>query len=352
MKPKELFDALQKRTSMRVARRVLAVNGFPRGAGWEQVKEKLKDKHVAAKVDYTGLEDGLRQLLIAGDKGLRIYELSTGGASNLRSAVTALKIPQTGVFATHFPYPVPDGILNGLPPQPAVPVAKFSGAQGTGVLFSSVNIVEIREKLTAAQIGAKASDYDEVIGIKKVKFQTFDALIVSNRKKYAYVLTDAFLDTTQATRRALHSNMKEAINKLAGAKVLGEPLNLLPLVEPVYKSADGAVKRLHYTTTSESGKQEWMRGGGNCLREETSHKAGMKALADGFKAFGIEIEYPLDEVQGYTPRPLLAIIGTYRMTYELAPKVEDATIWGCATIDELENTLAELMVHASGSKSI
>jgi hypothetical protein len=352
MDPKQLFDALQKRTSMRVVRRVLAKNGFPRGQGWDQVKEKLKDKRIAAKADYQGLQDGLRELLIAGDKAVRVFKLSRANAASLRAAVSKLKIAQTNEFSKHFPYPVPDSVLLNLPPQPAVPVAKFHGAQGEGILFSSLNIIEIRERLTAAQLGATAAAYDEVIGIKKVKFQTFDALIVSKTKDYAYVLTDAHLDTTQGTRRALQSNVREAVNSMVGSKVLAKPVNLLPFIEPIYNSNDGLVKRLHYTTTTESGRQEWMRGSGNCLRAELSHKAGMQALSGAFKGYAIEIEYPLQEVEGYTPRPLVSILGLYRMTYELDPAVDDATIWGCATIAEFEQTLAELMYHVSGSKSI
>lgn len=352
MNPKKLFDALQKRSSMRVVRRVLAENGFPRGTGWKQIADKLNDKKVAAKADFPGLEDGLRQLLITTDKGLRIYKLDPKEANALRTAISALKIAQGGVFAQHFPYPVPDSIMKGLPPQPAEPVAKFQGKQSTGVLFSSVNIIEVRERLTPSQMGVKASDYDEIIGIKKVKFPTFDALIMSKSQDFAYVLTDAHLDTTQGTRRGLHSNIVETAKKLAKSNVLKSPVNLLPLIDPMYNSGAGAVKRLHYTTTTSSGKQEWMRGSGNDLRQELSHKAGMTALSGGFKGYSIRVEYPLAKVKTYTPRPLIEIAGVYRMTYEAKPRVEDATVWDCATIDELEHTLAELMLHISGSKSV
>jgi len=76
------------------------------------------------------------------------------------------------------------------------------------------------------------------------------------------------------------------------------------------------------------------------------------APAETAGRYAIEVEYPLPEVKGYTPRPLLSVTGLYRMTYEINPTVEDATIWGCATVEELENTLAELMLHISGTKSI
>lgn len=352
MKSSQLFGALKRRTSIRVARRVLAQNGFPRGSGWEQIIAKMADPEIAANADYAGLERGLGQILTAYDKSLRVYKMDSAQSGVLRAAVASLVIPSSSVFATHFPYPVPENILSNLPPQPSVPIGKFYGPQGDGVLFSSVSILEQREKLTTAQIGPTASAYDEVIGIRKIVWQTFDALIVSKSKPYAYVLTDAYLDTTQATRNALHSTMKAAINRIAQQDVLATPENVLPAIEPIYNSTDGIVRRLHYTTTSSSGKEEWMRGSGNCLRQELAHKAGMTALNGGFKAYGIEVEYPSDEIEGYTPRPLLEINGTYRMTYETNPVVQDFLVRGCATNIELEDTMAQLMLHISGTKSI
>jgi hypothetical protein len=352
MKHKALIDAFETRASMRVARRILAQYGFPRGQGWEAIKDKLAQVGILSKADFQGLENGLSELLVAGDKGLRVFKLSPAEAALLRSKVASLKIDPTNVFVKHFPYPAPDVVMQSLPPQPMLPISKFSGAHCTGLLFSSVNFIDVRERLTAAQIGPNASKYDEVIGIKKVKLQTFDSLVISRRFDYAYVLTDAHLDTTQGTQQALHSNVHGAVNGIAGSNVLGRPINFLPLVDPIYNSNAGLVRRLHYTTTTESGRQEWMRGSGNCLRTELSHKAGMAALSGSFKGYAIEVEYPLDEVNGYTPRPLLSIPGLYRMTYEMNPQLIDATLWGCANIMELETTLAELMVHVSGTKSV
>lgn len=352
MQQKKLFDALEKRTSMRVVRRVLVQNGFPRGQGWDSIKSKMKDKKVEANADFHGLEKGLGELLIAGDKGVRVFEVDNKNISAIRKLALGLKIDQTNVFAVNFPYLVSDKVLATLPPQPMTPVAKFQGPQGLGVLFSSINVIEVREKLNAAQIGATAANYDEVFGIRRVKSQTFNALIVSKTKDYAYILTDAHHDTTQGTRQGLHSEVRKTVNTLAGAKILNKPLNLLPLIERIYNSPEGLVKRLHYTTTTETGNQQWRRGSGNCLRDELAHKAAMTALAGGYKGYAIEVEYPLSEVNGYTPRPHIEIIGLYRMTYELDPCVEDATISGCATVEELEKTLAELMVHVTGIKSI
>ena len=353
MSKKQILDALEKRCSLRVARRILAANGFPKGAGWDQIREKLKDTVVASKADFPGLQSALREILIATDKSVRIFELDAARIASLRSAVASHSIQQSGVFATHFPLPVPANILANLLPQSPVPVAKIQTPNVTGILFSSVRVIDIREHLNAAQFGGNLpSGFDEVIGIKKVKVQTFDAVLVSKTLPYAYVLADAYQDASQAMRRVLQVSVADAVNNIVGSTVLSIPSNLLPTVGSLYISGTGEVKNLLYITTTSSGKTEWMRGSGNCLRNELGHQAGMAVIGAGFQPYGIELEWPLDEVEGYVPRPFLSVLGQYRMTYETNPRLEDATVTGCATLSEFEFVLKELMLPICGSKAV
>lgn len=353
MSNKQILKALEKRCSMRVARRVLASNGFPKGSGWKQIRDKLKDAAIASKADYDGLQNSLREILISTDKSCRIFELDSAQVAKLRTTVKSLAIQQSSVFTTHFPMPVPDNILASLPSQSPVPVAKFQTPNVTGLLFSSVRVIDVREHLSAAQFGGNLpSGFDEVIGIKRVKVQTFDVVMISKTRPYAYVLTDAYQDASVTMRRALQSSVADAVNTSAKSKILQTPVNILPTVEPLYKSGTGEVKNLLYITTTSSGKAEWMRGSGNCLRKELAHKAGMAAISKGFQAYGIEIEWPLDEVEGYIPRPSLSVLGQYRLTYEANPRLEEATVWGCATLTELEFVLKELMLPICGAKAL
>lgn len=350
---KDVLKALQKRASIRVSRRLLAANGFPKGSGWDQISEKLKDKSVAAKADYAGLQASLRELLIVSDKNIRVFELTNADATALRSRIAASRINQKSIFATHFPLPVPDNILHGLPAQAPIPVAKFQSDSVVGVLFSSIVVVEQRETIPATQVGTVlAADYEEIIGIKKVKVQTFDALMMSKKTNYLYVLTDAHQDQSQTMRIGLQSSMAKAINNFAKSKIVNACVNLFPIIQPLYESDSGFVRTLFWTTTTSSGKHEWMRGGGGCLRKEIAHKAAMGALGGGFMTYGIELEWGLDDVEGYTPRPMLSVIGVYRMLHETKPHLGDATVWGCASLSEFEFVLKELMVHVSGKKTI
>ncbi len=349
----EVLQALQKRTSIRVARRLLAANGFPKGAGWDQISEKLKDKNAADKADFVGLRDALRELLIVGDKNIRAFKLANADAKALRGKIAASQINQNSVFATHFPLPVPDNILHSLPSQEPIPVAKFQTDNVDGILFSSIKVVEQREKILAARVGASvAAEYEEIIGIKKIKIQTFDALMMSNKRNHAYILSDAHQDQSQAMQLGLQSSMANTIDKFANAKIIKTSVNFFPLIEPLYQSDSGFVKTLFWTTTTSSGKHEWMRASGVCLRKETAHRAAIAALGGGHAFYGIELEWGLDEVSGYTPRPMLSVVGTYRMLHELKPHLGDATIWGCATSNEFEFVLKELMFHVSGSRAI
>lgn len=349
----EVLKALKARTSIRVARRLLAQNGFPRGQGWDQIEEKLKSKKVAAKADSAGLEDALKELLFVGDKNLRVYKLSDGGMAELRRKAGKHSINQSGVFAAHFPASVPDKLLQSLPTQNPIAVHKIESSSAIAILYSSVKIVETREKLNPSQLKASfAGDYDELIGIRQSKVQAFDAIIVSKKTPHVYCLTDAYQDSTAGFRNALQSALVPIVNQIAGRKVLGKPENLFPVIDPLYKGGQGFVKTLFWTTTTSSGKHEWMRSTGQCLRDEIAHKAAMGVIGKGFTTYGLEVGWVLDEVEGYSPTPLLSIVGLYRMTYEAKPQLPDASVWGCATLDELFEVLGEMMVHLHGSKTV
>ncbi|WP_099185741.1 hypothetical protein [Sphingobium fuliginis] len=176
--------------------------------------------------------------------------------------------------------------------------------------------------------------------------------MMSKKSNYAYILSDAYQDASQTMRIGIQTSMADAINKFAKSKIVNSPVNLFPIIQPLYQSDSGYVKTLFWTTTTSSGKHEWMRGSGVCLRKEIAHKAAMGALSGGFATYGIELDWGLDEVEGYTPRPMLSVVGIYRMLHETKPHLGDATIWGCASLSEFEFVLKELMVHVSGSKTI
>lgn len=347
-----LFDALEKRSSLNVSRRVLAQNGFPRGIGWAQIRDKLKDSTVEAKADYGGLRNGLRSLLTASNKTVRVYKIDKADRATFEKKFADLKIDHTGEFAKAFPYPVPDNVLASMALQPTNVVSKSDMLQARGLLLSSVHIINVREELTAGQIGATASKYDEVFGIRTIKFQTFDTVLLSKNNPYIYVLTDSHTNHTVESLRALQSSTKDKINKILGKNALKKPENLFPTIETIYNSKEGVVRRLHYTTTTGAGKQEWMRGHASCLREELAHKAGMTALSGKYSGYALDVEWELSEVEGYLPTPSLGLHGAYRITYDPKPKVTEAIVRGCANQSELQFVLQKLMEHLAGVSKI
>lgn len=348
----QLLDTFKKRISYVTARRVLAKYKFPKATGWVALAEKLNDPTINSAVDHAGLGVGLAEMLVSTDKTVRVYKVTSKDAQALRNLVSNWIVDKTLVFSQPFPAEAHSSVVAQLKPQLPQVVSKFSGSLGSGLLLSCLSIIDVRERLSPSQAGVPLGTYDEIFGIKKLKLQTFDAVMVSNNNDYVYVLTDNHYDVTQSTRAMLNSNVSNEINRLLGTNALSDAVNLKKYIEKIYNSGRGAVKRLHYTTMTSSGKQEWMRGNGNCLRQELGHKAGMTALSGAFQSYGISVQFDLPKSYGYVPRPELAIIGSYRMTYEPNPVINNAAISGCANIEELEATLSELMVHLIGTKTI
>lgn len=349
----DILNALRERTSIRVARRLLAINKFPKGSGWEQIIEKLDDPAVKALADTAGLQRSLRDLLIVGDKNVRVFKLSAVDADVLRGKISSIIINKSNVFSKYFPLSVPENLLNTLSAQAPVPIESFQTNDVYGLIFSSIEIIDRREKLNALKIGqAVSASYDEVIGIRRIKIQTFNALMISKKTNYAYILSDAYQDHGQSMRWGLQLSIANAINKLIGRVIIPKSVNFLPVIRPLYDSASGSVKTFLWNTTTSSGKHEWMRGRDTCLRKEDAHKAAIEMVAGRFEPYGIELEWTLEKIETYIPCPTLSVLGTYRMLLEPNPYLGDATISGCASLSEFEFVLKELMVHVSGSKTI
>lgn len=345
---KRLFDALESRTNLTIARRVLAYNDFPRGVGWQQIRDKLSDAEVQAAADFDGLRDGLREMITSNDKTLRIYKIDPADRANFEKKFEDEKVDKSNEFAKAFPYPIADSVLANLQPQPAQIVSKYDGSRCRGLILSSIHIVNVREPITPNQVGVSVSQYDEIYGIKSIKYQTFDTVLISKKNPYIYVLTDTHFNQTVGTTMALHSSCKKKINSLIGKKALDKPENLFPTIGKLYNSQEGVVRRLHYTTPTGAGKQEWMRGQDSCLRDELAHKAGMTALSGQYTGYAIDVEWELDEENGYTPLPILGIHGSYRITYAVSPEITDASVRGCADQSELRFLIEKLMEQHSG----
>jgi hypothetical protein len=342
----DVLRALKARVPFRTAKRLLVGNQYPVAKGWDEIFERTQSD-AGRRRNQDGLAQAYRESLIASEKSLHAYSLSPEDIQALRDAAMDHVFDASDPFVENYPLPVGGGELAtaGLMQPKAVGYERVLGA--TTVVFSSVRELEFREQLGVADLAQNtALRYEKVYGLRTERRQAFDVLLVPDRGPYVYVLADNPGQTNAEVRALAHFTVRMGVNALVGRTLLNRPVNLFSLISTFYNSSEGAVNLLSYSTTTSSVKTEKMRGSGKCLREELFHKTGMRALGHQFRAFEIGVEWQLPEVEDrYTPHPVLKIHGSYRMTYDHAPVVDEALVHDCGKFEELDHVLERISFY-------
>ena len=147
----------------------------------------------------------------------------------------------------------------------------------------------IEDQLNNEKLGNEIKDkikqYDEIVGIKKEEKQFFDIVVLWKNKNVLEVRVDipeslpslhisqAFFDTISSFN-ILCKDVKFTLDEKSS-------INLFPLINKFYKSENGRICELGFSTNEGSIKHEKMRfrNRGN-LRFEKYHSAGVKAVPD------------------------------------------------------------------------
>lgn len=346
---KGLLSAIERKLPFRDAKRLLAANGLPTGLSWRAIYDKLKSSKVAAKADYSGLRADFVRALAVSEKAARAYVLEDDKFLMLQSWAETVRPNQKKLITSRFPYLLSDAELSSAPDAEPRLISKFSTGIATYLVFSSVRRQRIRERLPVSMFpDTLPAAYEEIYGIKEYRGQTFETLVIPRSGNHVFSLIEFPDGTTQETRRAAHALLRNKVNALVGVDVLDSIVNLYPLMKPIYNCDAGKIKRLSYTTRTDSEKRERMRQSGVCLREEIGHKSGIKALGNEIEAYDLGVVWVLPNEGAYLPKVELDIVGTYRMTYDTNPLLIDAVVSRCVRVEEFEEILSTLIQALEG----
>ncbi|WP_353213020.1 hypothetical protein [Rhodovarius sp.] len=314
-----------------IARRGLRSLGIARGQGWEATVAKL-----TATPDGMSLEERLavRQLLtehaLCGEKSIRLYRISEATKLAALETLTSLTIQPTP-FTGAFPALLTPEEVEANFPAAATPVAVQHLPNGLAVVFASIRGFQFREELDRDSLPEEVQDalagYDEVIGIRQEKRQTFEVVFVPFDGDLVEVRVDCPDGTPRSASFAVQSQVKSSFNNLLGSQVLQDPVNLFGLIDAMYSAeSEGTVVELAFSTTTASTKFEKMRRRHLCLRQEVYHRAGKEALTAPIEPFRVSIEWDVPLPNDVMSRPELSIHSTQSMRDAELPNLCDVGI--------------------------
>ncbi|WGD29405.1 hypothetical protein AncyloWKF20_16750 [Ancylobacter sp. WKF20] len=328
-----------------VGQKILSFLELPRGQGWDKTVEKI----IAEGENLDEYRNRVLEYLIkhyqCGEKMLRLHSVDRAIGEQIASAIRDAVIPPSS-FLEHYPALVPSDQLNGLSTTPTL-VNVTVGDGGTVATFASVRVLSVREELEREDFPEEAADalsrFDELVGIRHVKWQAMDVVKISPDFTEIDVRVDAPLGMPSTAGDVVHALIRKELALMTVGDLLPQPMNLFPLIDRIYKAeGEGIVVELAFGTTTASLKHEKMRRRRTCLRQEAYHRGGKRALASDIEIHRLSVLWPLPLGRALS-RPELTLSASARSAGATHPILTNAMIRNCADDTEFEHVRSRML---------
>ncbi len=328
---------MRQRVPWPVAGRLLKELDLPRGQGWARTIERLTNGDYKSATIIDALETALTEHILYGEKLVRMYDVTKGGKETLIRALENIEIPESSLSES-FPLPLsPEDLATGL----QIPTLVSVQDRGDSIcaVFGSVRSMQSREPVSLEEMPEDSrgifEHYDEVVGIKHIKYEAFDVVSVSRNSPRVVVLVDYPDGTPKDMGIAVHSAVPMQLTNLLEQHYFDNPVNLFPLINAMYRARnEGNVVELAFGTTTASLKHEKMRRQNTSLREETYHKGGKAALSTPIEPHRLSINWKRALPNGANSAPELSLNTTSINAGSQHPVLLEAEIRRCMGADD------------------
>lgn len=331
-----------------VGQKILRELNLARGQGWEQTVHKITNADVSEE-KLADLNEALREHLLFGEKSSRFYELDDAEIAVCQTAAMSAVIESTA-FSEAYPSLVAENQLAGLPNVPVL-TAIEEDEEGTAFVFCSVRTIVVREPLGPEDFPGQSADeifesFDEIIGLKNRRLQAVDVVWIPNSAGRADVRVDFPAGMAHEAVEAAHLIVRNAFNTLVGQPILGDPVNLFPLIDRMYfDPEEGSVVEIGFGTTTASVKHEKMRRKGLSLRDESYHVGGKAALRTPIEPFRVSLVWSRPLGRGKFSFPELSLNSNSRVAGSAAPAMFSVIIRKCMGASDYEFVRARIEHH-------
>ncbi|MGE0230795.1 MAG: hypothetical protein AB7O39_09380 [Flavobacteriaceae bacterium] len=347
----DIARSMRTRMPWSVGQKILRVLDLSRGQGWEQTVEKITHADISAeKLD--DLNDALREHLLCGEKSVRFYDVDQIAADACGEFAVVADIDDNNPFVGAYPSILPEDSLAGLPAEPTL-TAIEEDEVGTAFVFCSVRTIIVREPLGPEDFPEHAADdlfesFDEIIGLKNKRLQAVDVVWVPKVTGRADVRVDYPAGMTREVAEAAHLILRNAFDTLVGHSVLGDPVNLFPLIDRMYFDPhEGSVVEIGFGTTTASVKHEKMRRKGLNLRTESYHVGGKANLQTPIEPFRVSLVWNRAIGNNKFSTPELSLNSNSRVAGSASPAMHSVVIRRCMGASDYAFVRSKIEHHLS-----
>lgn len=192
-------------------------------------------------------------------------------------------------------------------------------------------------------------DYEEIIGVKTIRFHAFDVIWIPVKGNTLDVRIDfpegTLSDVAVAARKM---TLTEFVRLTAVA--IPEPTNVFPLIDRMYNDgSEGTVVELGFGTTTASLKHEKMRRRKLDLRDETYHKGGKAALETPIEPFKLSIRWHRVVGKKLNSEPELSLNSNSRAAGSSNPVLDRLVVRRCMGNDDYYYVRSRIAHHLAAS---
>lgn len=319
-----------------------------RGRGWDNTVEKFRSPPKRAVDDLSDLTETLRQHVLAGEKLVCFYDVSSTERGQLIAALKKSIVP-VSVAANKFPLMMTDAEMRSEPDGFSL-VAIDEDHGNFYVVFSSVRVTSVRERLSTVNwpqsVVAQLDDFEEVVGVRNVRFHAFDVVVVPKINQPLEVRIDYPFGTQIEAAQIAQTLVRRAFEGLVAIQPFGVPVNLYPAISSMYgDDKEGIVVELAFSTTTGSLKHEKMRRRSADLRQEIYHRAGRQALTSPIEPYRVSIVWSLPVDKKRSSNPELSLNGSNRTSASVNPQMFNVIIRKCVGLSDYEHVRSRIAAH-------
>jgi hypothetical protein len=340
---------LRVRIPFHQAKDYLGSKQIPGAIGWDAMIGVVLTMNPPLSLQTVGeLHAALLDSHIVGRKSVSIYELSHGTMSALRKAV-ASRVVTSNPFSDLYPYSLSDvNAANAPPDSDWLEAGVVSRPQGTGLVFSAIRSYEIRAPIDYSQLPKAARDvldeYEEVVGLTKVRSQVFDSLWVPASGDRIAILVDQPEGVGKGFVGAGHAALRKFVETTFRVRLT--PIDISNAVSGLYStSGDGTVVELAFTTDASGVKSAKMRKKNTCIRTDLFQVGGEAAVNKLVYAYRIGVRWALTKSKKFISEPEIFIDGKARMLALQGGRLYQASLHKLWDVADLQFVLGKLNKH-------
>lgn len=354
-----LIDSLRARMPWHVMRELIRLHNLENGLGWEKTIPKWVTYAERSKKDYDRLYEILlniyEQQVLAGEKTTRFYRVTSEYIRPFCENLAVECLPETP-YSSVYPLPLTNEPLAEVDTQthlcsfsqsePREPYIAVFCTKRTVTEKVPIRVDEYLDQLPD-ELGLQG--YSEIVGVKTHTKQFFDVMVVDPNFESVELRLDSGHglksdDRSQAFRQFENTVNESISKKLAIPFSLPEPTNLFPVIDALYRSSEGRVCELAFTTEGGSVKHEKMRRKNTCLRQEAYHVGGSEAVEGCIAPYRIAATWErIMSLKVAKSEPELMLPGTARMLQAPNASLDEVVISNCASSEDYTFVINKLM---------